>query len=187
MKNNQSVMLSNGATFGLLLAGTSFLLQLLYWIFDVNMTSIGTSILLGLLGIGVLILFYWLSNKTLRDKHLGGTLTFGQGFMNLLITGLVSFVVSSILMYIFYKFIAPDYLAKMGEKVMAMIQSNPNVPQETIDKVQAQYANMTPESSIMKSLPYGLGITIVFSLIVSAFTKKKPDIFAAENIDEEEK
>jgi len=187
MKINQSVMLSNAATFGLLLAGTQFLLTLLYWIFDVSMTSVVTSMMLGLVTLIVVIVFYWLSNKTLRDKHLGGSLTFGQGFVNLIITGLVSFIVGSILTYIFYKFIAPDYLAKMGEKVLAMVQSSPNVPQETIDKIQAQYANITPESSVLKSAPWGLGFIVVLSLIISAFTKKNPDIFAAENIDEEEK
>jgi hypothetical protein len=186
MKKNQSDMLSNGALFGLLLAGSSFLLTLLYWILDVNMSSIGTSIMLGLVSIGIVILFYWLSNKTLREKYLDGNLTFGQGFVNSLITGIVSLVVGSILSYILYKYIAPDYLAKIGEKVMEGLQSNPNIPAETIEKMQTKFADMTPENAIIKNLPAGLIMSVVISLIVSAFTKKKPDIFAVDyKIDEE--
>ena len=187
MKKNQTDMLSNAALFGLFLALTSFLLQLFYWVFDVNIYSIGMSLLNLVINFGILIFFYWLSNKTLRDKYLGGSLTYGQGFVNLLITGIVSVIIGSILNYLLFKYIAPDYLPKMAEKVMAMLQSNPNVPEETIEKTQAQFALMTPESTIVKSLYFGLGSAVVFSLIVSAFTKKKPDIFAAEYTTEEEK
>ncbi|MDP4292316.1 MAG: DUF4199 domain-containing protein [Bacteroidota bacterium] len=186
MKNYQSNMLPNAALFGLYWALASFILTLLYWVFDINLFSVGMSVFLGLINIGVMILFLWLSNKTLRDKYLDGVLTYGQGFLNLLVTGLVSMVVGGVLMYIFYKFIAPDYLPKMGEKIMAMLQSNPNVPMEAIEKTQAKFANMTPENSVIKSIPGSLGFIIAFSLIVSAFTKKKPDIFAAENTTEEE-
>lgn len=186
MKNFQTNMLSNAALFGLYLALTSFVLMLLTWVLNINVFSIGMSILNGIINLGILILFFWLSNKTLREKYLDGALTYGQGFLNLLVTGIVSIIVSSILTYIFQKYIAPDYLAKIGEKTLEMLQNNPNVPENTLRDVEAKMAAMTPENTIIKALPYNLGFTVVLSLIVSAFTKKKPDIFAAENSTEEE-
>ncbi|NWJ50165.1 MAG: DUF4199 domain-containing protein [Bacteroidetes bacterium] len=186
MKNFQTNMLSNAALFGLYLALSSFILMLLYWVLNINMFSIGMSMLNLFITLGLVILFFWLSNKTLRDKYLDGSLTYGQGFINSLITGIVSGIISLILTYIFYKFIAPDYLAKIGEKTLEMLQNNPNIPENTMKEVEAKMAAMTPESTVIKAIPYSLGSSIVLSLIVSAFTKKKPDIFAAENSTEEE-
>ena len=186
MKSFQTTTLPNAALFGLYLALSTFLWMLLTWVLNINVFSIGMSILNGLINLGIVILFFWLSNKTLRDKYLDGSLTYGQGFINLLVTGIVSGIITLILTYIFYKFIAPDYLAKIGEKTMEMLQNNPNVPENTMKEVEAKFAAMTPESTIIKTIPFSLGGTIVLSLIVSAFTKKKPDIFAAENSTEEE-
>lgn len=186
MKNFQSNMLSNAALFGLYLALSTFVIMLLTWVLNINIFSIGMSILNGLINLGILILFFWLSNKTLRDKYLEGSLTYGQGFLNLLVTGVVSLIVSSILTYIFQKYIAPDYLAKIGEKTLEMLQNNPNIPESTLKETEAKLTAMTPENTIIKALPYSLGFTIVLSLIISAFTKQKPDIFAAENSTEEE-
>ncbi len=186
MKNLQTPVLISSALFGLYLALSSFIWMLLLWILDVNMISAGTSILNFIISIGLVVLFFWLSNKTLRDKYLNGSLTYGQGVLNSLITGIVSTILSLGLTYLFYKYIAPDYLSKIGEKTMEMLQNNPNVPEATVSKVEAQFAAMTPESSVIKAIPYSFGLAIVLSLIVSAFTKKKPDIFAAENSTEEE-
>jgi hypothetical protein len=186
MKNLQTTMLTNAALHGLYLALASFILMLLFWVLNVNIFSIGMSIVNLLISLGLIILFFWLSNKTLRDKYLGGSLTYGQGFLNLLITGIVSGIISLILTYLFYKYIAPDYLAKIGEKTLEMLQNNPNIPEKTMKEVEAKMAAMTPESTIIKAIPYSLGSTVVLSLIVSAFTKQKPDIFAAENSTEEE-
>ena len=187
MKSNQSQLLTNSATFGLIMAGVSFVLTLLYWILDFNLFSIGTSLLVLVLNLGITVLFFWLSNKTLRDKYLGGAMTYGQGFVNALLTGIASVIVGTVLTYVFHKYIAPDYLSKLAEKMLETLQSNPNVPPATLETVKAKFDAMTPEHNATQGLLYGTIFSVVFSLIISAFTKKNPDIFATENTSEEVK
>lgn len=66
--------------------------------------------------------------------------------------------------------------------VISMMENNPNIPQEQIDKIYEQYDKMTPLSMTIEALKQGAIFSVIMALIVSIFTRKKKDIFAEETV-----
>lgn len=157
--------------YGLILGAAMIVVSLIYYILDVNMFSIGFGILSMLISLAIVIIVFALGMNSYRDRSLGGKIDFKRCFLIGLIIGLVGFIISSAYNLIFMTYIEPGameeginkFIEKWGDK-MTEEQLD-----DTISKMQKR---MTPSVQIKSGLITGAVISVILSLIVSAFIKK---------------
>lgn len=165
--------------YGLILGAALIVVSLIYYILDVNIFSIGFSILSLVISLTIVIIVLALGMNSYRDRSLSGKIDFKKCFMIGLIIGLVGFIISTAYNLIFMTYIEPNameeginkFIEKWGDRMTA------EQLDDTISKMQKR---MTPSSQIKTSLISGAIISILLSLIVSAFIKK--DKSASEGI-----
>jgi len=139
-----------------------------------------------LVNFGILLLYIWLSNRTLRNKLFEDDFTYSQGLLNSFLTGVMSLTFSSLAVFCFFRYLAPDFVNSMTYKSVQSFQANPNISMDFVDTFKANMALLTPEYIVKKIFLYNLVAICVISLVVSAITKQKPDTFASSNNTEEE-
>jgi hypothetical protein len=161
------------------------LLSLIYYVLEIDVFSIGFSILNLLIMIGIYIGFLLYSNKTLKTKQLNGRLSYWDGVLNGFLTGIVAAVIGMIYNYVFIKYFDPEFMTKAFEKTMEMLESNPNIPQEMVEKAYKDMEAMTPVKYALQGLKMNLIISIIFALIISAFTRTKNDEFIEDVVIDE--
>lgn len=163
---------NNALKFGLFISAFSIVLTLIYYIFDVELfswSSMAGNIIVGLL---VIVSFFVFGVKSYRDKALGGVITFGQAFLQALAIGVIGYVIIGIFNYVFYAFIAPEYLNTQLEGFTAFMESF-NMPEEALEKALSDFeAKMTPMKQLISAIQSGAIMSIIVGLIVAASIKK---------------
>ncbi len=182
MENRYNHIFTNGLRMGGLLGAIFILLSLIYYIADFNMMNTVFGIVNFLVVIGIYVVYLRWANIDLRNKYLNGWLTYPEGLLHAFVVGLVAAVVSSAYNYLFYAYFDPEYLTKMGEKVMEMLENNPNIPQQALEEAERKITEMTPAKTAIQGFYYSAAMSFFFALIISAFTKKKQDIFEYADI-----
>ncbi|MDO9512099.1 MAG: DUF4199 domain-containing protein [Bacteroidales bacterium] len=180
MENKFNVLFNNALKYGAAMGGVIVLFNLIVYVSGTDLFSITFSILSFVVVISLFIVFFVYSNRNLRDKHFGGQLTYLEGFLNALITGVVALLITTAYSYLFFKFFDPEYLQQTMEKTMEMLESNPNIPQDTLDDAYAKIEKMTPEKVAIQGLYSNAIISLIFAAIVAAFTKMKAPVFSDE-------
>lgn len=184
MENKFKTLFNNALKYGAAMGGVIVLFNLIVYISGTDLFSVTFSILSFFVIITLFIVFFVYSNRNLREKFFGGSLTYLDGFLNGLITGVVALLITSAYSYIFYKFFDPEYLMQTMEKTMEMLENNPNIPQEALDKAYEGLEKMTPEKVALQSLYSNAIISLIFAAIVAIFTKKKIVDFVDEDENE---
>lgn len=177
MENKYSLIFNNGLRMGALLGALFILLSLIYYIADFNMMNMLFGIVNFLVVIAIYIVFMLWAGKSLRDKKLNGWLTYPEGLLHAFIIGLVSAFISAIYNYLFFKFFDPEYLTRAGEKVLEMLENNPNITEEALQEAERRISEMTPAKTALQGFYYNAAMSFIFALIVSIFTRKKQEIF----------
>lgn len=166
-------------TYGIYFALISIVLNLLVWATAfLEKSGLLASVILGLVNFGILIGFLIICTKSYRDRSLNGTITFGQAYLFALMVVVFSSIITGLYSYIFYKFIDPDY----GARVLHAIQEktyqfmvNRGLPEDQIDaqmiKLEAQEIP-TAAGALISSLKMGLIGGAIIALITSAIVKK---------------
>ncbi|MEI6765047.1 MAG: DUF4199 domain-containing protein [Bacteroidota bacterium] len=170
--NTNKALLMNSLSMGLIIAGIFVLLSVMYYILDINMMSILSSILMFLVNLAVLITTITMVMKKFRDKINGGTTTYTKSLFSGWIAGFIGLAVSGIFSFLFFHFFAPEYwteqVAKLGEMLSAQ-----NLPQEKIDEVMAQVtARFEPIKQITGTAINSVVFSGILSLIIAAFIRK---------------
>ena len=87
--NTNKALLMNSLSMGLIIAGIFVLLSVMYYILDINMMSILSSILMFLVNLAVLITTITMVMKKFRDKINGGTTTYTKSLFSGWIAGFI--------------------------------------------------------------------------------------------------
>ena len=130
------------------------------------------------ISIGVLV-YLFKSYKT----QIGGYITFGDAFLYCFIALLAATVLSSLFTFLFIQFIEPNYYMNILEAQKTYMENylSGKVTEEqlaqTLDKMDAEAAKMTPVSNLIKGLVGGVIFDGIIALIVGAIMKKKPEMF----------
>jgi hypothetical protein len=176
METNKKSLVVNAIIYGCILGGIYVVISLLYYIFSVNVLSIGFSILSTLITFGILVVFMILGANAYRDKSLDGKINYGLAFLSCLIIGFIGFIISGIYSYVFYKYFDPQMLVQMHDRAMEMIQNNPGIPPERMDKMMNRLdKNLSTSGMILSSLKMAVIGSVIFALIVSLFIKKEKE------------
>ncbi len=171
MKTNFLMILKNAWPYGLIMAGISIVLSILFYIFNVNMFSITFaifSILIFVIGIPATMSILGCNN--LRLKHANEhQISYLDAAVSCLVIVLIGFLLSNIYSYVFNNFIDPEYMKQQISKMAEMLQKY-NLPQDKIDETLAKTEHrMALGPMLLNSLIFG----VVISLIVALFIRKK--------------
>jgi hypothetical protein len=120
-----------------------------------------------------------LAIKQWRDKYNNGFLTYGQAFSNGFLTILFAGILTSVYIFVFFQFIAPEEITKMAETTEErMYQKNPNMSEADIE-MGMKYATMFMKPWLMSILGlfFNALAGLIISAIVSIFMKKENNQF----------
>ncbi len=177
MTNRYNYILNHGLRMGALMGAIFILYSLILYIADFNMMNVAFGIANFLVSILIYVLYFRWANIDLRIKHLNGWLTYPEGLLHAFIVGVVAAVINTVYTYLFYSFFDTEYLPKMGEKVLEMLENNPNITQKMLEEAEQKIKEMTPLKSALQGFYFSMGMSVVIALIISAFTIKKKEIF----------
>ena len=118
--------------------------------------------------------------KMFRDKHNGGTVTVGKGFLIGLYITLIASTMYVAVWALEYKYVFPDFMEKYSAQMISQVKSSGASP----DKVDATLKQMAMYRDMYKNpvfftlmtyaeiLPVGLVISLVSALILKRSDKK---------------
>lgn len=167
--------ISIGIKFGLLVALASIVVDFLLRI--VGLSVLVYSIVAGTAALVVTIVGVILAHKAFKQLN-QGVMTYGQGVIITLTMMLISGVISALFNYLYVNYIDPDFVDRLKEEMIAFMERN-RVSDEQIVKSTAQFEEMRPPfgKALFNGIRNGLIGGVVFGLIISAFTKRKPADF----------
>jgi hypothetical protein len=167
----KSNFFGNAVKYGLIIAFFSILLSLVYYIFDVEIFQISFIISNLIISLGITITLFIFGVKSYR-KSLGGIIDFKQAFLQSLMIGLVAYTISAIYNFVFFGFIAPDYMSSQLDGFVEFMESF-NMPEEALDKAIADFeSKMAPMDQVWSGIKSGAIFTLILSLIVGLAIKK---------------
>ncbi len=165
-QTKQSTLTSASFTYGLLTAIGLILITLFTYIF--NLTEVRWISFLSYVLLLAGIIF---GTIKFRDDDLGGFISYGRSFGFGTLVSLFASLISGLFVYVFYKFIAPDAFEQL--RIIAeqnMIEANPDITDQQLDFALRM---MSPLMLFISSIFSITFIGAVFSLVTSAFLKKK--------------
>ena len=152
-------------------------------IFSVNfLLSISNNIFLSLLtyvvAVVILVLTYRFS-VLYRDNENGGKITYRQAFFFIFMLYLFAAIISSVVKFIYFKYINPDYLSKLIQQSMVAMeqmqnQFNIDIPENALEGVEKI---MNPTFYTLQYIWVNTILGGLVGLIMAAFIKKDTGIF----------
>ncbi len=108
-------------------------------------------------------------------KQNGSFLTLGQGLKTGVGIALISAIISAIYIYIFAKFIEPDFVENIIEIQRQKFLENPNMPEDMIETIGENTRKYFYAYTIGTILIFSVFIGFVVSLIASLAMQKKEE------------
>ena len=139
-------------------------------------SSIGISILNGLIALGVTIPFVIMTIRHHRDKELGGNISFGRAFLVSFVALIIASIISNLFNLLYMSVIDPNYIEKVMTATEEMM-TNMGAPADVVDQQMASMREkMTISGMMMQGLMYGVIFSAVVALIAAAVMKRKPAV-----------
>ena len=154
--------------YGLVVGGLIILLSLILYILDVGRESYLNSIQYLILLGGII----W-GSKTYRDLYLDGNITYGKSFSVGFMVGLFASIVSSIYVFLFFKYFDPGMITEIINAAEQKLSADPNISDADID-MRMRYVEKftTPVFISVMAFITNVFVSVIISLIVSIFIKK---------------
>jgi len=158
------------AMFNGLIMGVVFSINFLFSISKITTLVLLTNV------IAVLIIFgiYRLSVR-FRDTECEGFITYWKAFSFILLTFFFAALISSVVKYIYFKFISPDYLDQMFQESLKVLNSMKfPISDELIEQTKSM---LKPASYTLIYIWSNLLMGLFVGLIMAAFIKKEKSVF----------
>jgi hypothetical protein len=164
------------ADYGFILGGYIAIFFIIDYLFSGNsMASI-----LGMVGLlGTPVVCYYLT-KSYRDKGLGGYIRFGQAWSFGVWLFLFASLIMSVLYYVRFQFIQPDYIANAFNQTLQIFQQM-HYPQEQMDALIAFGVPSAIQVVMTYLWLYIVGGALLFLLISPMVTRSKPENPTGDN------
>lgn len=165
-EKKQGKMFSPALQYGVITAVGLILLGLIQYLSNLEaMTWISY------LGYVILLAGIVLGTIRFRNEQCDGFISYGRALGFGTLTAFFAALISGIFFFVFYKYIAPDALERLKDLAeITLLEADPNVSDQQIQLVR-QFVN--PLLMLFSSLLSYTFFGFIFSLIVSAFLKKK--------------
>ena len=166
------IVINNSLTSGLIL----FALGIIYYVLGIDMFSYLFMGINFVLAFGIVIVFMVLSMKSYRDKVLGGKINYWKKLLVGVLISLIALVLSSVLNWIFFELVDPNYITDQMEEFMFRMEDM-GLTDEQLDPIREKMeASSTPMGQLMQNLKSMPVVAIIISLIVAAFVKSDTTI-----------
>jgi predicted membrane protein len=182
MEENKPPLVKPAMESGLVLGIILIALNVLIYIFHINIFGIGRMILLFLLIIAIYYFSVYFFTKKYKNNILGGKITFNQAFVfGLLLVLLASFIIS-FYTYIFNEFIDKEFAKRTIEETKSWMENflQGKIPEDQIEKEIAKIdANgvPTPIQQAWGEIIRGGIVGSILSLISASVLKTKKNPF----------
>ena len=148
-------------------------------LFSVNfLFSVSKSTFLGLLSYGIvaliLVIMYRTANKY-RDQECEGYITYGKALRFIVLTFFFGAIISSIVKFIYFQYINPEYLAYLTNETLKLMDSfNLLVSDDSVEQMEKM---LKPASYSLQFIWFNTLMGLIVGLIMSIFVKKEKSIF----------
>lgn len=145
------------------------MISLIFYVIDVDPSSF-----LNYLNIALLIGAMAYAGVQYRNTVNGGFMSYGRALGTSFLVGLFASILLAVYTFVFFKFIDPELITQiLANAEEKMVEQNPDMTDEQIE-VALKYSSMfmTPMAMMLWTI---IGMTfwsLIFALIVAAFTKK---------------
>ncbi|MFP4469625.1 MAG: DUF4199 domain-containing protein [Bacteroidales bacterium] len=158
-------------TNGLIGAAILFVLNVLYYVLNINYFSIGFGILSFIVTFTIIIVMMVIAMKNHRDKVQGGVTNYGHKLLAGIVVSLLAILLSGFLNFVFFELVDPDYMNNQMEDFLYSMEDR-GMTEEQLEMMHDQMAgNKTPLQQWIQGLKYLPIVAVVLSLIVAAFVK----------------
>jgi hypothetical protein len=152
------------------------LIQLMVYIFDVNIFNfifLGVNMLTSLV---IITFFMAFASVKFRDKYLDHKINFLKCWMIGLIVGFVALIIGTLYSFVFNNFLDPQYIENQIKNFSEWLIRH-NVPEENLDEIMADMKNrMSPLKMVMQSLMMMGSISFFMSMLATLFVRKKEKV-----------
>jgi len=169
--NENKPWISIAIKYGIITGLISVIITLINFITGV-FNSVWTGLVIGfLIALAITIggiVFAHRNYKKLND----GFMTYGRGLLIGTVVAVVASILTGIVVFIYTSYIDAGVFETMKEMQLAILEKF-NVPDDKLDEAMVEMEkDLTPGRQLYKSLSNGIIGGFIFSLIISAFTKK---------------
>ncbi len=112
-----------------------------------------------------------------RDVDCKGEITYWKSFSFILLTFFFAAIISSVVKYIYFQYINPDYLAQMFEESMKLMEKM-NFPMNDASVAQME-SILKPATFTLQYIWINVFMGSLVAMVMSGFVKKEKDIFEA--------
>ena len=114
-----------------------------------------------------------------RNSECRGQMTYGQGISYIVWLYLFAAIISSLVKYLYWQFINPEFLPEFMNKSLLMLET---MKIEITDEMIEQMKRMqNPRVMALQFVWFNVLGGFILSLIIAAFTRKEKSIFDEEN------
>jgi len=164
-------------TYGGIVSAVLIMLSLIMYVFSVDIFNWVISLLYQLVTIVFITWMMALAAIKFKNKYLDNRIRFWQCLLMAVIIGFTSAILVTLYNYLFNAFFDPDYMRENAEKVMEMIDSNPNIPDDRKQQALADIEKrFDPVNSLKTSLISMSILSVVLGLISTLFVRKKEKV-----------
>lgn len=111
-----------------------------------------------------------------RDEHNNGELSYGKGWSFIVLLYFFAAIISSVVKYVYFQFINPDYLAELLNQTLLILEELP-ISEEEINVNESLETILSPINYSLQYLWINTMLGALLGLIMAAFTKKEKSIF----------
>lgn len=182
MSTSKGNIWKNSMNYGAMVGFSLIIVTVLFYFLNITDNIIGAAFNYAVMIIGLVI-----GTKNLRDKLEGGSISYARSLGSGVLISFFASIILGFYMYVFMKFIDPDFQNKMYEMMEErMLQQG--LDEDAIERAMEMSKSFMTPGFLMVSTFFGFTFWgFLFSLIISIFVKKKNDSFddAMREIKEE--
>jgi len=162
----------NSMNYGAIVGFSLIIVSVIFYLFNITDNVIGAVANYAVMIIGLVV-----GTKNLRDKMDGGSISYARALGSGVLISFFASLILGFYMYVFMKFIDPDFQNKMYE-IMEQKMIEQGLPDDAIERAMEMSKKFMTPVFLMVSTFFGFTFWgFLFSLITSIFIKKKNDTF----------
>lgn len=124
---------------------------------------------------GLILVATYRTTIRFRDKECSGEINFGKAFSFIILTYFFAALISSVVKYVYFQFINPDYLpALLNESLKAIEMLNLPIENASYDQMEKM---MKPATFSLQYIWMNVLIGTLIGLVMAPFIKKEKSIF----------
>ncbi len=151
-------------------------------VFSVNfLLSLSKSLWLGMLTYFVMAAIVYLTYRFTchyRDTEQDGAISYGRSLWYIVVLYIFAAIISSVVKYVYFQFINPDYLDEVLNNTMAVMEQLQWPLQEDIMYDQMK-SMLTPINFTLQYIWINMMLGFLVGVVMAAFVKKDKNIFEA--------